>query len=494
VTSATRSTAALAAVVALAAAGCTATGPGPTPTPTPSAAGLTVVTTEVPATFDPAASTTAADALVALNAFSRLMVVHPEGAELKPDLATDCLYTSPVVYECLLPEDLAFHNGHALTASDVKFSIERAYRLNVPRSSVHLLDSLQRVDVVDDQTVRFTLRWADSQFGYALATPAASIVDEEIYDPDAVRPNTGQAGGSGPYRLVTTADDHLVFELNTSYRGAMGGTLPRVRVAFVPDSAAAEAAMADASADVVWRSLTPAALARLEAEADRSADGRTSGGFTAVDLPGVRVQRLVWHPGSPHRADAALRGAVAAALQADRSLPSLIPPGVAGSVASFPVGGQPEVPALGGQRLRLTLAYSSRAPGQRDLAGLLRDRLEGSVGVSVQLVADTFDADLVLTDRPAWVNTAFGWLQPYVDEALPDSAPRIDTLMQQARETTDATVRAGLLAEVQQQSAVDLTVLPIAQGPETLYLGSGVRLEGQPFGPAWQLGLWSLRT
>ena len=68
---------------------------------------------------------------------------------LKPDLATDCLYTSPVVYECLLPEDLSFHNGHALTASDVKFSIERAYRLNVPRSSVHLLDSLQRVDVVD---------------------------------------------------------------------------------------------------------------------------------------------------------------------------------------------------------------------------------------------------------------------------------------------------------------------------------------------------------
>ena len=96
------------------------------------------------------------------------MVVHAEQGELKPDLATDCLYTSAAVYECDLPRGLTFHNGHALTSSDVKFSIERAYRLGVRQSSVPLLDSLQRVDVVDELTVRFTLRWADTQFGYAL--------------------------------------------------------------------------------------------------------------------------------------------------------------------------------------------------------------------------------------------------------------------------------------------------------------------------------------
>lgn len=453
---------------------------------------FTVTTTEVPTTFDPAAATTSADALVALNAFSRLMVVHPQRGDLKPDLARDCLYTSPTTYQCDLPPGLTFHNGHALTASDVKFSIERAYRLSVPRSSIQLFDSLERVDVVDDQTVSFVLKYADSQFGYALATPAASIVDEEIYDPDAARSNDGQVVGSGPYQLVTTAPDRLVFDRFDTYKGALAGQIDEIQVSFAADSAAVEQAVAEASTDVVWRSLNGAALQRLSAEMDAN-DGATKEGFTQVELPQVRVQRLVFHPGSPYRENPSVRSAVAAALQADRTLGSIVPPTVEGAVDAFAVGGSGQVPDLGGQRLRLTLAYSSRAPGQRDLASMLRDRLEESAGMSVQLVADTNDADLLLTDRPAWVNTAFGWLQSYVDDALPGSQAKVDDLVKRARETTDPSTRLALLAEIQQQAAVDLTVLPISIGPETMLLGPGTSLQGQPFGPAWQLGLWSLR-
>ena len=113
--------------------------------------------------------------------------------------------------------------------------------------------------------------------------------------------------------------------------------------------------------------------------------------------------------------------------------------------------------------------------------------------MSVQLVPDTNDADLLLTDRPSWVNTAFGWLQPYVDDTLPGSAAKVADLVQQARETGDLALRAALLAEIQQQAAADLTVIPLSAGPETMLLGPGVTLEGQPYGPAWQLGLWSLR-
>ncbi len=480
--------------------GCTGQPPAPepnpvettAPTPTPPPRPFTVTTTEVPTTYDPAAAQTAADALVALNAFSRLMVVHPEGGALKPDLARDCLYTSPTTYQCDLAPGLTFHNGHALTAADVKFSIERAYRLSVTRSSIQLFDSLERVDVVDDQTVSFVLKYADTQFGYALATPAASIVDEELYDPDAVRPNEGQVVGSGPYQLVTTAPDHLVFERFATYTGAQPGGIGTIRVGFAPDSAAVEQAVAEVATDVVWRSLNPAALQRLEAEMEAN-DGATKSGFTRVDLPQVRVQRLVFHPASPYRENPAVRGAVAAALQADRTLGSIVPPTVEGSVPSFPVGGAAEVPDLGGQRLRLTLGYSSKAPGQRDLASMLRDRLEETAGMSVQLVPDTNDADLLLTDRSAWVNTAFGWLQSYVDDALPGSRAKVDDLVRRARETTDPTTREALLAEIQQQAAVDLTVLPISIGPETMLLGPGTSLQGQAFGPAWQLGLWSLR-
>lgn len=482
-------------LAALALTGCT---PAPAPSPTPSESTtpvrpFTVTTTERPATYDPASATTAADALVAHNAFSRLMIVHAAPGELKPDLATDCLYTSATVYQCELPKGLVFHNGHALTASDVKFSIERAYRLGVAGTSVSLLDSLQRVEVVDDQVVRFTLRWADSQFGYALASAAASIVDEEIYDPDAVRPNDAQTIGSGPYRLVTTADDQLVFERFDDYVGADTATIDRVRLGFAADSAEVEALMAAESTDVVWRSLTAAAHERLAAETTATADGLTKGGFLRQQLPAVRVQRLLWHPGSAARDSAELRQVVALALQADRTMTSLIPSITTGAVDAFPTGGQPEVPQLGGQRLKLTLAYESRAPGQADLARLVRDRIESQAGVSVQLLPDAPDADLFLSDRPAWVNTPFGWLQPYTDNALPGSADKIADLVRRARETTDADQRVALLGEIQQQAAADLTVLPIAQGAESLYLGRGVTLQGDPFGPGYQLGLWSFR-
>ncbi len=463
-------------------AGCVPSGPAPSPSPSQPARPFTVTTTEKPATYDPAAATTAADALVALNAFSRLMVVHSEKGELKPDLATDCLYTSATVYECQLPKDLTFHNGHALTASDVKFSIDRALRLGIPGSSTSLLDSLQRVEAVDDLTVRFTLNWADSQFGYALASPAASIVDEQIYDPDSVRPNTGQVIGSGPFQLVTTSDTSLVFHRFKTYVGADTGALEVVALAFPDDPATAEQAMTDKATDAVWRSLTAPGQERL-----------TAAGFLRHPMPHSRVHRLVWNPNSEARGQAELRQAVALSLQADRTLSSLIPGVSTGGVAAFPVGGQPQVPQIGGKHVRLTLSYATRGPGEGDLARVLRDRIETATGASVQLLPDAPNADLVLTDRPAWVNTPFGWLQVYTDRPLPGSAAKITDLLQRARQTTDPTQRAGLLAEIQQQAAADLTVLPISQAQESLFLGAGVTMQGDGFGPGFQLGLWSFR-
>ena len=65
---------------------------------------------------------------------------------LKPDAARDCLFTSATTYTCTLNKKLFFHNGHQLTSSDVKFSIERATRLNVAGSSASLLSSLRKID------------------------------------------------------------------------------------------------------------------------------------------------------------------------------------------------------------------------------------------------------------------------------------------------------------------------------------------------------------
>ena len=67
-------------------------------------------------------------------------------------------------------------------------------------------------------------------------------------------------------------------------------------------------------------------------------------------------------------------------------------------------------------------------------------------------------------------------------------------LTEAVRDIALAATREALLAEIQQQAAADLTVLPQSLAAETMLLGPGVTLQGQPFGPAWQLGLWSLRA
>ena len=145
--------------------------PGEPPAPTPTASStprpFTVMSTDLIRVTDPAAITDAASTVLALNVFQRLMTADPGGSVLKPDAARDCLFTSSTTYTCTLNEKLAFHNGHPLTSSDVKFSIERAYRLKVPGSSAAALSSLRRVQTPDQKTVRFVLSRVDTQFGRA---------------------------------------------------------------------------------------------------------------------------------------------------------------------------------------------------------------------------------------------------------------------------------------------------------------------------------------
>src|SRR5215210_313394 len=175
---------ALAAVVTLlTVTGCQLNGsvsPSPTPSGTPPRP-FTVMSTDLIRVTDPAAITDSASAVVSLNVFQRLMTAEPGQSVLKPDAARDCIFTSMTIYSCTLNEGLTFHNGHPLTASDVKFSIQRATRLNVGGSSTSLLSSLRRIETPDEQTVRFQLSRPDTQFAWALASPAASILDEEVY-------------------------------------------------------------------------------------------------------------------------------------------------------------------------------------------------------------------------------------------------------------------------------------------------------------------------
>lgn len=462
--------------------------PTQTPTPSPTPRIFTLLTTGAVTTADPAVALSYTDSLVVTSIYQRLMVVLPTTGELKPDAATDCLFTSKLVYECTLPDDLSFHDGHVLDSSDVKFSIQRALRLDTPGTSIGLLSALKRITTPDTHTVRFELSWPDNQFGYALAGQAASIVDEDAFDPDTPLPLETLPIGSGPYEVRAITDSAVTVSKFDKYVGPKAGLLDELEIRIVADSVAAEAAIAKGEADAVWRSLDNAALQRVSDEIAGSTDQATAKGFRRFALPGMRVTRVIWNENSTLRANAKLREGVEKALQPDRTLDSLVPIGVADHAKSFTLGGRPKLPDLKGTRIHLTLGYQPTAPGHADLASLIRDRIESLGGVSVRLVTKG-SADLWLTDFPAWVNNTMGWLQDYLERPLPGSTAKLELLETRAR-TTNGNARTAALTELQQQAAADATVLPVSQGDGILFLARGVDLVGEPFGSGQMLGLW----
>ena len=483
-----------AAIALMVVAGCTSpVEPIPTftPSPSPTPREFTVSTSGPFGTADPALAKADTEVLIATSVYQRLMYVQTDTGELKPDAATDCYFSSETVYECTLPEGLRFHNGEPLTASDVRFSIQRSLRLDIAGTAVSLLEALVRISVPDTQTIRFHLAYPDNKFGYALASVATSIIDETTFDPDGGLPLDQLPIGSGPYQVSEIDADQVVFDRYPDYVGPVPGTIERIRLERLADSVAAETASAEGTTDVVWRTLDPAAVERLVAEMAASPERTTAQGFSRWSLPGTRVTRLAWSADSGHRANATLRAGVALALQPDRTLASLLPVGVEGQLASFEVGGRPELPEIEGKRIRLTLGYQPSAPGHDTLASLLRGRIEELDRVSVRLVTSG-EADLVLTDFPAWVPTPSAWLQLYLDGPLPGSADKLAELSERAR-TTTGDARLVALAELQKQAAADATVLPVSQGQGILMLGRGVRLTWLPFGSAGQLGLWGLQ-
>lgn len=480
--------------VLLGASGCVTTAPvvpvATSASPTPR--DFTVATTEHPSALDPVAVTDSMSTTMVSALFQRLFTLGVGKTVKLPDAATDCIFVTPLQLRCTLKPNLKFSNGDALTSSDVKFSIARALRLGVAGSSAHQLEALSTMDTPDPLNINFNLSWPDNQFVTALSEPAASIVDEDVYDPDAIRAVSEQPVGSGPFTVNASTADKMQLKAMPTYSGYTPASSDDLVVKFFPDSAAIEEAMKLKTVDVVWRGLNSAALKRMNDQISASKDKLTDSGFRRETAVNQRVHLLRWSDNSAYRLDASLRTAISAALQDDRTLDSIIPEGVEGHIAAFKLGGKASYPPLVGDRPRLTLSYDSKVVGEVEKARSIRDLIEASAGVSVQLVADTPTADLVLFNYKAWNVTPVAWLQPYRTAALPGSAEKIASLEKLYRTTTDQTTRDSALSELQSQAAVDAIVLPISQEDDDMFLASGVKTHEPMYGPGYQLALWSV--
>ncbi len=190
------------------------------------------------------------------------------GTQLAPAIAASWHREDERTVTVTLADGVKFHNGRAVTAADVAFSFskERLWGEKPMLARGPLFSAkFEKVEAVDDRTVRFKTVTADYSLEKRLASWIAWVVPEKEYremGPDAF----GQKPtGTGPYKLVefVTGDRVVLEAFDDYYLGKP--TASRVTFQVVPEVASRVAGLVSGEYDMAC-ALSPDNLAMLTAQ------------------------------------------------------------------------------------------------------------------------------------------------------------------------------------------------------------------------------------
>jgi len=255
------------AVFALALAGCAATGGD---TGGDSSGSLIVGTTDKVTFIDPAGSYDNGSFAIMNQVYPFLLNSKQGTSDVEPDIAVSAEYTSDNEYTVVLKDGLKFANGHDLTSSDVKFSFDRQVAIADENGPSVLLGNIESVEATDDTTVVFHLKNGNDQtFAQILSSPAAPIVDEEVFSADSVTPDADIVKGNafaGQYVITSYDFNNLVsFEANPEYQGVLGAAATKnIDLKYYTDASNLKLDVQEGNIDVAHRSLSATDVADLQ--------------------------------------------------------------------------------------------------------------------------------------------------------------------------------------------------------------------------------------
>ncbi|ACL40420.1 extracellular solute-binding protein family 5 [Pseudarthrobacter chlorophenolicus A6] len=512
---------ALAGISALALTACTGpSGGGGTSTNGSGGSTITLGTTDKVVTLDPAGSYDAGSFLVMNQVYPFLLNAKPGSADASPDIAESASFTAPTEYTVKLKSGLKFANGHALTSSDVKFSVDRVVKIADPNGPASLLSNLESVEATDDTTVVFKLKAANDQvFPGVLASNSGPIIDEEVFPADKVMGDDDIVKAkpfAGPYSIDSYKKNELIsLSVNPDYQGLLGKPAnDGANIKYYADANNLKLDIQQGNIDVAGRSLTATDVADLEKDSKVKVHKGPGGELRYIVFNFDTMPFGAKTPEADPAKALAVRQAMANIVDRDAIadqvykgtyLPaySVVPEGFLGAKQPlkdlYGDGGKPSLDKAkkvfadagisGPVTIKLQYNPDHYGSSSGDEYAMIKEQLEKSGLFTVNLQSTewvTYSKDRTADAYPVY---QLGWFPDYSDPdnyLTPFFVPGnflknhydnadVAALIQKQLTTVDKDERVKILGEAQDAVAKDLSTLPLLQGAQVLVSGADVK-------------------
>ncbi len=224
--------------------------------------GLTVAMQLEPPHLDPtSAAAGAIDSVVYSNIFEGLTRFMVDGSVVPGVAESWEISADGLVDTFTLRQGVTFHDGTAMDAEDVKFSLDRARAEDSVNAQKALFSAIAEVEAVDPATVRVTLSEPNGLFLFNLAWGDAVIVA-----PDSIETIKTAPVGTGAFKFAGWVQgDRIDIERNPDYWGTPA-RLDRATFKFISDPTAAFAAVMAEDVDVFAGFPAPENLPQFQAD------------------------------------------------------------------------------------------------------------------------------------------------------------------------------------------------------------------------------------
>ena len=444
---------------------------------------LVMIIESSPTNLDPRVGTDGPSERIDGLLFDNLMA-RDEHLSVRPELADHFDTPDQRTYIFHLRRGVYFSNGQPLTSRDVKWSFDSLLAGKIRSTKAATYRFVDHIDAPDDYTVVFHLKQPWAELLWNVASPGMGIVPYGSGEEVSRNPI-----GSGPFRFVSADQDReVVIERNDGYWSDKA-RIRRVRFAVIPDTTTRALELRKGSADIAANALTPDMETTLEKDSK----------LRVTRSPGTRLAYIGFNLRDPVLKDVRVRQAIAYAIDRQplihylwrdsvRSASSVLPPeswAYFGGSRQYPFdpakAGQlldaAGFPEKNGVRFHLTMKTSTEE-SSRAMAAVFQQQLRG-VGIALDI--RSFEAATFLSDitRGEFQMYSLRWLGANEDpdffeyafhsaRIIPNGAnrqyysnPRVDALIDQARQELDQSVRKKEYEEVQRILAEDLPYIDL---------------------------------